>query len=95
MSLSGSSSERSFNSEDSEPNLAEVEDEQSDRESQVSCESLENDIAYADEPLADEEWLKKYEEEVDETNKLQQELRERLGRVSSSGFLVSVGKFVV
>ena len=59
MSLSDSSSERSFNSEDSEANLAEVEDEQSDRESQVSCqcESLENDIAYANEPLADEEWL--------------------------------------
>ena len=35
MSLSDSSSERSFNSEDSEANLAEVEDEQSDRESQV------------------------------------------------------------
>ena len=31
-----------------------------------------------DEPLADEEWMKKYEEEVDETNKLEQELRERL-----------------
>ena len=46
--------------------------------SQVSCESLENDIAYADEPLADEEWLKKYKEEVDETNKLEEELRERL-----------------
>ena len=44
----------------------------------VSCESLENDMAYAAEPLADEEWLKKYEEEVDETNKLEQELRERL-----------------
>ena len=55
MSLSDSSSERSFNSEDSEANLAEVEDEQSDRESQVPCESLENDIAYADPPLADEE----------------------------------------
>ena len=25
----------------------------------VSCESLENDIAYADEPLADEEWIRK------------------------------------
>ena len=58
-----------------------MEDEQSDRESQVSCESLKNDIAYADEPLADEEWLKMYEEEVDETNKLEQELRERLDRM--------------
>ena len=59
MSLSDSSSESSFNSEDSEANLAKVEDEQSDSESQVSCESLENDVAYADEPLADEEWIKK------------------------------------
>ena len=59
MSLSDSSSERSFNSEDSEANLTKVEDEQSDCESQVSCESLENDVAYADEPLADEEWIKK------------------------------------
>ena len=40
--------------------------------------SLENDIAYAAEPLADEVWIKKYEEEVDERNKLEQELRERL-----------------
>ena len=46
MSLSDSSSERSFNSEDYVANLAEVEDEQSDCESQVLCESLENDVAF-------------------------------------------------
>ena len=40
-------------------NLAKVEDEQSDCESQVSCESPENDIAYADESLADDEWIQK------------------------------------
>ena len=39
-----------------------MEDEQSDRESQVSCESLGSNIAYADEPLANAEWLNKYEE---------------------------------
>ena len=62
----------------------------SDRESQVSCESRENDIAYANEPLADEEWLKKYEEEDDETNKLEQELRERLeGSVQVDSWWVS------
>ena len=33
---------RGFNSEDSEANLAEVEDEQSDRQSQVACESLDS-----------------------------------------------------
>ena len=42
------------------------------------AKTWKNDIAYADEPLADEEWLKKYEEEDAETNKLEQELRERL-----------------
>ena len=42
------------------------------------AKAWKNDIAYADEPLADEEWLKKYEEEDAETNKLEQELRERL-----------------
>ena len=46
MSLSDSSSEKSFNSEDSVANLAEVEDEQSDCESQVLCESLENDVSF-------------------------------------------------
>ena len=46
MSLSDSSPERSFNSEDSVANLAEVEDEQSDCESQVLCESLENDVSF-------------------------------------------------
>ena len=59
MSLIDSTSGRSFNSEDSEANLAKVEDEQSDCESQVSCESLENDVAYADELLADDEWITK------------------------------------
>ena len=71
MSLSDSSSERSFNSEDSEANLAEVEDEQSDRESQVSCESLENDIAYANEPLADEEWLMEKKKKINKSCKTQ------------------------
>ena len=47
-------------------------------------------MAYAAEPLADEEWLKKYEEEVDETNKLEQELRERLeGSVQVDSWWVS------
>ena len=52
-----------------------------------------NDIAYADEPLADEEWLKKYKD--DETNKLEQELREGLEGSFQVGFLVGVGKFVI
>jgi len=36
-------------------------------------------MVYDDEPFAVEEWLKKrYEEEVEENNKLERELRERL-----------------
>ena len=35
-------------------------------------------MVYDNEPLTVEEWLKKYEEEVRENNKLQRELRERL-----------------
>ena len=35
-------------------------------------------MVYDNEPLAVEEWLKKYEEEVEENNKLLRELRERL-----------------
>lgn len=35
-------------------------------------------MVYDNGPLTVEEWLKKYEEEVRENNKLQRELRERL-----------------
>ena len=35
-------------------------------------------MVYDNEPLAVEEWLKKYEEEVEENNKLPRQLRERL-----------------
>ena len=35
-------------------------------------------MVYDNEPLAVEEWLKKYEEEVEENNKPPRELRERL-----------------
>ena len=35
-------------------------------------------MVYDNEPLTVEEWLKKYEEEVKENNKLQRELGERL-----------------
>ena len=42
------------------------------------CESADDIMAYADEPLADEEWLKKYEEENQENKRLEQELQGRL-----------------
>ena len=37
------------------------------------CESTEDIMAYADEPLADKEWLKKYEAENEENKRLEQE----------------------
>ena len=47
----------------------EDEDDEDERELYAShCESTEDIMAYADEPLADEEWLKKYEAE-NEKNK--------------------------
>ena len=45
----------------------------------LSNESLDScDLAYAFEPMADEEWLKLYEKELEEDKKLQQMLKRRL-----------------
>ena len=51
-------------------------------------------MAYADERLADEEWLKKYEAENEENKRLEQEFQARLltRRCSSSGVLMSFRK---
>ena len=47
--------------------------------SQDSLESLDNcDMAYADEPLADEEWIAQYEKEVKENEDLERKLEKRL-----------------
>jgi len=59
----------------------EVEDDgdEDKSESQASrCESSDEIMAYADEPLADEDWLKKYEEENEENKRLEEELQKRL-----------------
>jgi len=51
----------------------EVEDED-ERDLYAShCESTEDIMAYADGPLADEEWLKKYDAENEENKRLEQE----------------------
>ena len=52
------------------------EDEHGSQASQ--CESSDEIMAYADEPLADEEWLKKYEAENEENKRLEEELQKRL-----------------
>ena len=59
----------------------EVEDDgdEEESESQASrCESSDEIMAYADEPLADEDWLKKHEAENEEDKCLEQELQKRL-----------------
>lgn len=85
MSSSDKSSESDYDSEDSEIFFIrdyniEVEEEFESPESPgetSSTESLEG-MAYADEPLADEEWLKKYNEEAKQTEDLERMLQKRL-----------------
>ena len=61
----------------------ENEDDENERALYASrCESSEDIMAYADEPLADKEWLKKYEAENEENKRLEQELQTRLADVS-------------
>lgn len=79
MSSSDTSSECNYDSEDSEIFFIrdynmEVED---DFDDSASNESLE-EMAYVDEPLADEEWLKRYNEEVKENEDLEKMLQKRL-----------------
>ena len=59
----------------------EVEDDGNEDEHELQasrCESSDKIMAYADEPLADEDWLKKYEAENEENKRLEEELRKRL-----------------
>ena len=80
MSSSEASSECSYDSEDSEIFFIrdynmEVEDgfESNDTDSNESLEEMAN----ADEPLADEECLKRYNEEVKQNEELEQMLQKR------------------
>ena len=83
MSSSDTSSECSYDSEDSEiffigitPDT-EVEDGFESTNDTGSNESIE-EIANADEHLADEEWLKRYNEEVKQNEELERMLQKRL-----------------
>ena len=63
----------------------EVEDEDDEDERSLyasRCESSDDILAYANEPLADGEWLKKYEAESEQNKRLEQELQARLTEVS-------------
>ena len=85
MSSDQSNSDCYTDSEDSHISfIADYEiEEEDDGESRSmlsqSEESLDScDMAYADEPLADEEWIEQYEKEVKENEELERMLEKRL-----------------
>jgi len=83
MSSTDASSECSYDSEDSEIFFIrdfnmEVEDDFDDCAADSASNESCDEMAYADEPLADEEWLKKYSEEVKENEELERTLQKRL-----------------
>ena len=81
-------------------NLSDTESEQTAEESSVEVEAIdgvhetsntcEDDDTlepYADEPIADEEWLKRYRKEQEEKRRLEEDLTKRLeNRVRVSGW---------
>ena len=86
MSSESSDLETSFDSDYSERNFIagyEVEDEGhsshvSPRSPETSSDSSDYDAAYTDEPLADAEWIKKYQEEMKANEELERSLKDRL-----------------
>ena len=82
MSSSDTSSECSYDSENSENFFirdydTEVEDGFESTNDTDSNESIE-EIANTNQPLADEEWLKRYNEEVKQNEELERMLQKRL-----------------
>ena len=86
MSSESSDLETSFDSDDSEINFItgyELEDEGhscrvSPRSQEISSDSSNDDAAYTDEPLADAEWIEKYQKEMKANEELERSLKDRL-----------------
>ena len=86
MSSESSELETSFDSDNSEINFIggyEGEDEGysfrvSPRSPKNWSDSSNDDNAYADEPLADAEWLERYQEEMKANKELKRSLKDRL-----------------
>ena len=86
MSFESSDLETSFDSDDTEMNFIdgyELEDEGhsyriSPRSPETSSDSSDEDAAYTDEPLADAEWIQKYQEEMKANEELERSLKDRL-----------------
>lgn len=83
MSSTSSDSECSYDSDDSEINfIPEVEIErhgQHVEHTNTSSDDQDED-RFADEPLADQEWTARYEEEMKTTEELERKLKDRLER---------------
>ena len=95
MASDNTDSDYSVESEDSDVcSLPEYDMEEEDGDLEVTSsnreESLESvDLADTDERIADEEWLKEYEKEQKENEKLERMLEKRLnGTTQVHGFLV-------
>ena len=86
MSSESSDLETSFDSDNSEINFIagyELEDEGhscrlSPRSPETSSGSSDDDAAYTDKPLADAEWIEKYQEEMKANEELGRSLEDRL-----------------
>ena len=86
MSSESSDLETSFDSDDSEINFIagyglEYDGHSSrvsPRSPETSSDSSDDDAAYTDEPLADAEWIEKYQEEMKANEELERSLKERL-----------------
>ncbi|XP_067048448.1 uncharacterized protein [Acropora muricata] len=86
MPSESSDLETSFDSDDTEMNSIdgyELEDEGhssrvSPRSPETSSDSSDDDVAYTDEPMADAEWIKNYQEEMKANEELEQGLKDRL-----------------
>lgn len=95
MPSESSDLETSFDSDDTtEMNFIdgyELEDEGhsslvSPRSPETSSDSSDDDVAYTDEPMADAEWIKNYQEEMKANEELERGLKDRLqGNVELSG----------
>ena len=81
MSDHGTDSEESYQSDNSNINFISgyiLECSKRENSSNDSSDEDENNLAYADEPLASEEWLENYNRQENERLELEEKLRKRL-----------------
>lgn len=81
MSSSTSDSESTYNSEEWE-DVSDIEEEPDDQQAQAPQTTRRGDLRdmepYADEPLANKEWLAQYEKDMAESEMLEEKFKDRL-----------------